>query len=393
TEIGSSTARPREAGIIVRLYDINDLFAVAPNYEAPKLSDLQGAGLLFPQVATSGLANPAGGGMGGGGGFFAVADAAPKTLPERTPALGQVSNSGGNLPSSRTSIDTLIEAIQSTIAPTSWAEVGGEGKIARLGNSLLISADSKTHGQIEALLSLFRQRWKTLRTVTLRANWLWLSDEQLAALLPEKPADGAPYALVDDAAWQKRPRGDDRLGPGYRAVITCYNGQTVNVVAGGQTLVVTSVHATSSKDTTGRNTGETTFFPTAYAVQEGAGLQITPLVSASGKYVVLDVHSRVAKLHPPAKRKEAAKGNLPQELSAAIDHAVVVSQQLATTLRVPVGQNVLIGGMTFEIDETAGSADLYLFINATMQELQDENPPAEGADKQAPDAKPAPDAK
>ena len=388
TEIGSATMRTREVGIIVRLYDINDLFAVAPNYEARRLNDLTHGQdqPLFPRVAGVGSATGfggMGGSMGGGGGMFNVPDSLPKALPD--PKLTVLGQATGNveMPSARTSIDALIEAIKATIAPTSWTDVGGEGSIARLGNSLLISAEAKTHSQIEALLGLFRQRWKTLRTVTVRLHWLWLTDEQLATLLPEKRAADAPYALVDEAAWQKRPRADERFGPGYRAVITCYNGQTVNTVAGGQNLLVTSVSAVSSKDPAPPHAEKTIYSPSIVSIQDGAGLQITPLVSASGKYVVLDVHSRVTRLSQPTKPKDSTpKADPPQEIDAAVNRTVVVTQQLATTLRVPGGKTMLVGGMTFEIEPAAGSADLYLFANATVQEFQDETPPTDADAKQ-----------
>jgi hypothetical protein len=251
---------------------------------------------------------------------------------------------------------------------------------------LLIAADSKTHDQIEALLGLFRQRWKTLRTVTLRAQWLWLTDEQLATMLPDQPADGAPYALVDDARWQKRPQADEAGSSGYRSVITCYNGQTVNTVAGGQNLLVTHVQAVVANDADAKVGKRLTYSPVVTAVQDGAGLQITPLVSASGKYVVLDVHSRVTKLRPRAAVAPEAKANPELELLTTIDRTEVVSQRLDTTIRVPISQWAMVGGMTFGDASPVDGASLYLFVNAGVQELQDENPPVEVAPKEKADA-------
>lgn len=395
TDIGTQRMQPREVGYSLRLYDIGDLFAVAPTYEAHRLNDLQLQDqLLFPSPVSAAPATGVGGiGGGMGGGFFNVGPTPGRKLPEGAQhvAAAFAGTNGGaaqNVGGARTSIDDLVQAITSTIAPTSWSEVGGEGSIARLGNALLISAEPKTHEQIESLLTLFRQRWKTLRTVTVRAHWLWLSEPQLATLLPERAGDKSSYGVVDEVAWQKRPQPDPKQGSGYRAVLTCYNGQTVHVLAGGQTLAVTDIEVGTAKPANFVGAAvptETICRPKLVALQDGAGLQVTPLVSSSGKYVVLDVHSRVAKIHgrpaaaPPVDAKPNPPGASPQEIVAAIDRPVVVAQRLSTTLRLPIDRFVLVGGMTFDGESPPSDVNLYLFIRASVQELVDETPLSEPA--------------
>ena len=350
TEIGSPRMPLREVGLVVRLYDVSDLFAVAPSYEAYRLNDLQpNAVPMFPSLHSETQTSGGGfGGMGGGGGMFRVSGyATPKTV-ETPPILAAVQGT-------RTSIDELISAITTTIAPTTWSEAGGEGSIAKLGRALLISTEVKSHEQIEALLALFRQRWKTLRTVTVRSQWLWLTDEQLAAPVPATNPEQPGLAVADEKAWENRPQKDERLGSGYRSVITCYNGQTVNTVSGGQSLLVTSFQATGAANADPKQAATVNFIPAITSVQDGVALQVTPLVSSSGKYVVLDVHSRVTKVFPAAEDKPAAakvdnRGLTPQEVVGVINHSTVSSQRLSTTLRVPLNRNVLVGGMTFDAE-------------------------------------------
>ena len=70
TQIGNSTSRAAETRLVVRMYDLSELFTVAPSYEARQTSDLSTTEKnLFPQVAALGMAPGAIGGFGGGGGF------------------------------------------------------------------------------------------------------------------------------------------------------------------------------------------------------------------------------------------------------------------------------------------------------------------------------------
>lgn len=386
TQLGSRRISESEPQLVLRIYDVSDLFTLAPPYEAQHLSDLTSdVRPLFPmpRVAaaqrTSGTGGMGGMGGGGGGGFFAVGDGRGGQPAAGDPAGGL-----------RTSMDQLIDAITDTINPTSWDEVGGPASIAQLGTTLIISADRNSHDQIEGLLTLFRERWKTLRTISVRAHWLWLDDDQIAALLekPEGGAESGPYGLVNEAAWRQllnRPADEGQpQRRRYRAVVTCYNGQTVHVLSGGQSLAVTQLAMTP-----GEGGGQAGYQPTVAVLQEGPALQMTPLASRSGKYVVLDIHSRVNLMaeEPAAKAGAGLQPEAqPLQVVAALDRPRLVVHRLSTTLRVPVDRVALVGGMT--LDEGNGpSGTLYLFVKTSIQELYEDNQPADPAD-----AEPAEDA-
>jgi hypothetical protein len=117
-------------------------------------------------------------------------------------------------------------------------------------------------------------------------------------------------------------------------------------------------------------------------IQEGAVLQITPTASTSGRYVVLDVHSRVSQV----REREIERGAEPNPIAAlpipAIDRPLLMNQRLSTTLRIPVGQPALVGGMTFESEPGPGEPNLYLFVEATVQELKDTSEAVEGEAQQ-----------
>jgi hypothetical protein len=250
TQIGS-TRNGRSPEMAVKIYDLSDLFAVAPPYEAMRLNDLGGANAtLFPAAAARQLSTVGGMGGGMGGGMFNVGSPTRKLPASNAHVLAQRGNAFDVELSGRATIDQLIDAVKQSVAPESWNDNGGEGSIAHVGSALLISADRSTHEQIDALLNLFRQRWRTLRTVTLRADWLWLTGAQLRLLVPATKQEAASSAtkqsaiVVDEVAWSTLINDqvlNDRENRGYSAALSCYNGQTVHTESGDQSLVVTDV--------------------------------------------------------------------------------------------------------------------------------------------------------
>jgi hypothetical protein len=249
--------------------------------------------------------------------------------------------------------------------------VGGPATIKSLGASLVVSAPTNIHQQIAALLDLFRKRWGSLRTVSLEAHWLWLTEDQVAAATAEGKGMNppAPFGALSEAAWktlQQQARAEDQKRKNYHAVVTCYNGQTVSTLSGAQRLIVsglTPVVAGGENDTAA-------YQPEVKIVQDGAVLQVTPVVTRTAKYVVADVHSRVNLLVAGQPAAPAKDSGLVAQVVAALDRPALQSQRLSTTLRIPVEMPTLVGGITFAGEES--EANLYLFLTATVRELRDE---------------------
>lgn len=425
TRIGSTRVRTNDPERTVRIYDLSDLFAVAPGYPARYPRGLgTTSGLVFGEGGGAGSGEMtgatgfggAGGFGGGGGGFFQIqGDGRPESVPRNTRGnvLRQFGQSGGvgamDHPA-RISVESLVTAITEVISPDSWKANGGASTMTTLGTALLVSADESTHSQIESLLGLFRQKWGTLRTVSVNAWWLWLTEAELAGLLgtedaEAKPAevDGKPvFGVVQNMpAWQQKIQGKAAEGAaatlqGYRAAVTCYNGQTVHTLSGDQRSVVTQVQPLITRDETGQPVGSVAYLPTLTVIQEGAALEVTPLVTISGKIVILDLHSRVSRLQEEAAAAAAAAEGekdggpeapvkdsrvlSPQVVLQALNRQPLAVQRLSTTLRAPADRVMLAGGMTFNRQEQAGGRSLYLFVKASVQELRsdDDKEPAVG---------------
>ena len=230
------------------------------------------------------------------------------------------------------------------------------------------------------------------------------------AALPK--GEGVPaFGVVDAALWDQvlaELTGPNRPeAVGYRASLTCYNGQTVSTQTARQSLLVTDIQPQVLGRITEKDKDKETsqpivvYQPSTTIVQEGAALQITPISNTSGKYVVLDVHSQVTELMDsapqaaaPAAGGEAGAGASaitgPATIIAALDRRRLAIQQLATTLRVPADKVMLIGGMTSDDAPDNKRPNLFLFVKVTVQELRDdresrEMPAAPADGKAAPD--------
>lgn len=407
--IGSGGARsgrnvPRE--IEVRIYDLSDLFTVAPPYPATFGSDVgpmetpvfdPGAG-GFPRGTNSG-GGMGGGGFGGGGGFF---DQSRSPGARGKGALPQV-DSKDVAAGAKSSVDELVSAIQHTISPDQWDVAGGDSSIARLGTSLVINAEPQVHEQVENLLAQLRRRWGTLRTVSVDCWWVWLSRAELRRLLPgdgRRPVRGtalAAYGLVEEAEFERllddQTAGTEEQGPRVHEhlVITGYNGQTVSGVSGTEQAIVSDLEPVVASPVDDRSLGQVAYQLRQTVIQQGVALQLTPLVNSSGRIVVLDLRSRVALIDPEVEQRaphlvvrEEVAG--PERVKEAIDRTKMQVQRLSTTMRVPVGQPVLIGGMSFPAEE---ERRLYLFARVEVQELRDDVDSPQGVSDDRADEGPA----
>lgn len=384
TEIGSaSRPKPREEELprlVTRIYDLSDLFAVAPSYPArqPNLlgmdesvffrdSDFAGRAAAGGGGMMGGGGGMGGGGFGGGGGVFSV----PSSLANQGQPLYQFGESVGSSNGPRTSISELQDVIKSTITPDEWRT--GRASMGMIGASMVVTANENSQAQVNNLLDLFRQRWKSLRTVSMQGYWVWLTEPELAELLAAPIAandEPAVHGVVKPDVWERllRNPGDDRPA-GYQTALTCYNGQTVHNFSGEQRLLVTGAAPIFG---TAENSNAMAFEPILTSIHEGAVLQLTPLATRNARYIVFDLHSRVtlARAMPATRRPEQPAQHDPALVISVIERPAVQTQRFSTTLRVPVEKTVLAGGMTFG---SVPGMCLYFFVRGFVQELRDDD--------------------
>jgi hypothetical protein len=398
---------------ITKVYRVSDLVLPAPDYAFNGVH-LPGAGPFRRREASSGGGGymgemggggMGGGGMGGGGGGMGGMGGGMAVAGAKAPAKAPTSTS------LRFDMDELIEAIILTIYPDTWDENGGPGSITVLGGMLIVRQHPIIHKELGLLLEELRRQGGTVTSVTIRAHWVVLDADQLRQLAP----------TIDSPDWQASRGGLNReaqkqiaTAAGAVGQITCFSGQTVHIISGnyrnsttGVTPIVGQLDrskfapAIAQQDARGdkSSTGDVRAVPQRSArhslaqtvpvasadyhtigglasrlgavgyetksafINFGALLQITPVLVPDADAVILDVQSSVLR----RKQKENATvdflGVLP------LDRLNLVVQQFMTTLRVPLGQPVLVGGSTLEPISGDGSPQqqLYLVIEATKQ--------------------------
>jgi hypothetical protein len=354
------TVGDEEDPIVLRIYEMDDLFTIAPSYPAllqSDLSQLQRPLFLVSEAVPMGGIGGGGGFGGGGGGQFSI------------PSYATSMSAGGSLAGRLISQDSLIEVITSSIEPVSWDEVGGPGSIQSLGTMLIIGNTEHVHRQIADLLKQLRERWGVPRIVMIRCWWLWQSDQAAAAMLANSSdsdfAPGSkPLGLVDQKVWNqqlqvraKDPNSDDN----YQTTLMCFSGQTVSAVAGTQTL-----HVTGMTPVVGSKPG---YQPGVSLVQQGAAIQLLPVTSTKGEYATLDIQSRVALLKESNYEARPSLDSDIKDVAAAIERPVLSVQRLATTTRVPIDHTLLVGGMTFPGVESHAGESLYLYVHLSVRDI------------------------
>jgi hypothetical protein len=313
--------------------------------------------------------------------------------------------------------DSLIDSITSTIQPTVWDCAGGPCSITAFPPQqlLAVNATGDVHEQVAAFLDTLRHRVETRPQVRIEAHWLWLTEPELATLLAG-PDQASPAAgdVVAEAAWkklrqQKRDDADNAAGDlvemgAFEVILKGQSGQLISGVSGRQTRVLTTlIPVVGDPPVTGGGMGgtgpapatpqtpappaqtavvapaagtytshpsEVGYQPVCRTIQEGGALEVRPCVVAGGKEILLDLRSRFVRRedNPDARPQTPAAGaaaNAIQAVAAAVDRPQIHHYRLETTLRVPAGRRVLVGGLTYS-EPSADQCNLYLFVKATV---------------------------
>jgi hypothetical protein len=238
-------------------------------------------------------------------------------------------------------MDDLIEIIKTCILPTFWDDTGGSGSIFPMAGSLVISQNQEVHEEVEDLLCLLRTNNPQLQVVTVRATWLLLDLKQLNQLTGSKQGGIDPKAF---AAMTAKVKG----GVG---TIAGFSGQTVHIASGFNPAVASGMNAILEA---GRIPGPQ---PGIGGPQTGVMLQVTPQLLAGAQTALLDICSSVT------RTVDSPQTVLP-----------LFVEQLATTLKVTLGEPTLVGGIASTVrgeaespEGATGVPQLYLFVEATAK--------------------------
>jgi hypothetical protein len=344
-----TTQEEAESHLIVKCYDVADLVAVVP--DRPYRGDsLQSTAKLSANDLTT---LPPVAGFVGMGGMSEGALGRMRMLPTTMANAADV--------------ESVIDMIASTIKPTTWDAVGGQGSIAPFQDHFLIANQTlQVHREIESLFAEIRAKREIGGTLVVELHWLWLDAAQHEQLVGNaKPtADGhAPWLVNAKALAQLAGKV-----PGFRGQIACTNGQLVHLASGDRQSVITS-----AIPVIGSGVG---YQPVIERPNVGVVIELRPSAVPGADAVILDVQStvtrwskprpsvRIGASWPPYQVTEGATKDGPHETtaqpggeaSAPVDRPVMPAQRLATTVRVPLGKPVVLGAMTFSPTGAAGLA-------------------------------------
>ena len=387
---------------VIRAYPVADMVTPTTDYPypgnaLPTIGRQVTLSSLFQGGTRSDGLGGGGTGFGGGMGMFSVQQhmgggGQPQTEGQTrgresaSPRPGE-GGSGAGGPSSG-NVDELIRTIVTLVAPESWSDVGGAGDVAYFGGLLLVRQTPPNHEIIEEFLDMIRSEGATAKTAIVDAHWLLLESAQLTELLGVDSATlhGRSRLPIDPAVLAKLAQEV----PGYRGRITCFSGQTVHVASGSRRSVVVSVIPV---------VGSAPAYQPVIAVPNlGIVLEVTPSLLPGANEAFLDVYSTVTKWGEPDPPIQIGSrfpaGQQPVGMagetvetpggtaSVTVDRVNIPTQQLATTLRVPLGKPVLVGGLTLDPAEIESAEpgegnrrQLYLVmrVSAAEEERSDES--------------------
>ena len=337
-------------------YEVGDLVVNVPEYFLN--SNSAGSQSVGPRGGMGG-GGMGGGGFGGGamggggGGMFNVGD--------------QMAGASGPAP---LSIAALSDAIMMTIEPQSWVgqSPDGEGRIAPLGTALVIRQTQSAHQQINNLLEMLRQGSAKRRTVSIDCRWLMLDSDDLDRLVTVDDQGVAKVNREVLADFTRRPSS-------LRGKTNCFSGQSVYLISGTLRSSVSSyipvvgsvespakpqimfaaqrsdapVHFTQMGGggggfASGRSVG---YQPVITTNNFGVQIELRPTLLHGGDNVVVDLKSTITFPGSPSPGPVDPMAMPGSELAPQVDRVAIQTQELATTLNMPLGEPVLVGGMTY----------------------------------------------
>ncbi len=386
----------QEYALHIRLYDLSDLFAVSPHYPAVMPNDIAiSSGVFNPQQGQMMNGGGQGGGYSGGsGGVFSIPSS--PTPPTRQEAASI------SMKATQVSMDQMVETIKQTVEPDMWGTSRDQAKVQFLGNTLLITATESMHSQINNLLNLFREHWGKRRTVSIQTYLIRAGSAEAAELLDEKSTElGA--GVVNPEKWKaflESAKTEKRFA--YTATLTGHNNQTLHALSGQQRQLVldaepflTTSAATyfdsledvgpfgeeGDSDDGGMGFLKRTrqvvgFRPVRKSFHNGTVIQVTPLATRGGNFVILDLHAKVNELVKPEPEAQKptmfATINETQTAEIELDQANFVTYQLSTTVRCPKDQVILAGGMTYDPNAGEDVPNLYLFVKTSVHTITED---------------------
>ena len=383
----------QDIALQIRLYDLSDLFAVSPNYPATVPNELEARGQFFANAPSNQRQMSGGGGFGGG--VFSI--------PTTQFAAPIQESQNLNMQSAQVTLDQLVETIKETVKPEMWGMTPTSARIKFLGNTLLITATEEMHTQINHLLNLFREHWGKRRTVSVQTWWIRADHGAASELIDQATSEKIGAGVVDKGRWKEFFRkAKEANSLAYSATLTGHNNQTLHAVSGKQVSLTVDADPYETNDLQwhvkdfdnldaepadleadddlvsenygflGQQKKIIGFRPLRARFHSGAAVQLTPLATRGGNFVILDLQAKLNELVPNDRRVKIAVDQGEKETSIELDNADYQTCRFSSTLRCPKDQIVLAGSMTSKPGEDGETSEILIFVRTLVHTIAED---------------------
>jgi beta-lactamase regulating signal transducer with metallopeptidase domain len=268
-------------------------------------------------------------------------------------------------------IEQVTDLIKETVDADSWRENGGSvGSLRELQGQLIITQTQENQRSIALLLDQLRETHAI--QITVESRFVTLDpaalDESLRQKLvmtfqgKDKPS--ATFLTDEDAASLLRASQQQKESTIITAPrLTLFNGQRAFVMAATQRAYVSGYTATKQAD------GKAKWEPIVSSAEAGVTLDVMAVCSADRKYATLTLRPELTKL--VAVRDEPFHGSPDAPSDLMIQVPQITAQRLQTTVNVPDGHILLLGGLMAELDATGQpttrpTGNLYMLVKPTL---------------------------
>jgi type II secretory pathway component GspD/PulD (secretin) len=260
----------------------------------------------------------------------------------------------------KTMEDQLIKLIRTTVAPQSWDDMGGPGRIDYypLSMALVINQTPDVQEQIADLLAALRHLQD--QEVALEVRIIGVTEEvmtQLAAdmppaLSPPGATAGAPQVrFLDDkhvSQFMEAIQGDRRTNVLQAPKITLFNGQACDVDLTEKQFFVTGLEVVAQPG------GPLMFVPKNEPYETGLKMSAQPVISADQRSVRLDLRVKQTELDgivpvvpvtaPIEPRRPDGTKEEQVPVTQFVQRPSFDSHALNVNLNIPAGGTALIQG-------------------------------------------------
>ena len=296
----------------------------------------------------------------------------------------------------------LVETIEATVKPEMWGESSTSARVKFLGNTLLITATEDMHTQINHLLNLFREHWGKRRTVSVQTWWVRSDHGVTSELVDQDTTKKIGAGVVPEDRWDEFFKAaKEAKNVTYSATLTGHNNQTLHAVSGKKISLTVDADPFEVSDSQwhvpdlddladfdldpddkdsftgnlghlGRQKRIIGFRPVNQFFHDGAAVQVTPLATRGGNFVILDLQAKLNKLVRGERVERIAVEQEGKKAEIELDDIDYLACRFSSTLRCPKDQIVLAGSMTADPTANGETPEILIFVRVSVHTIEED---------------------